>query len=93
MRSWNLLPAGHPSPPAADPVEVIRARAELVLADAAAAGVVLTIEQRPLHPLAMGHYETVVAVRTARTPAVQMVTEPPHCVGFSKPFPGGRWTS
>lgn len=29
-------------------------------------GLVLTIEQRPLLPLAMGHYETVVEVRAAR---------------------------
>lgn len=30
-------------------------------------GVVLTVEQRPLQPLAMGNYETVVSVREART--------------------------
>lgn len=29
-------------------------------------GLVLTIEQRPLQPLAMGNYETVVDVRPAR---------------------------
>jgi hypothetical protein len=30
-------------------------------------GVVLTIEQVQLHPLAMGHYETTVGVRPARS--------------------------
>lgn len=30
-------------------------------------GYIITVEQRPLHPLAMGHYETVVDVRPART--------------------------
>jgi hypothetical protein len=68
MPSWPL-PSDHPSPPAADPVEVIRAKAELLLEDAAAAGVVLTIEQRALRPLAMGHYETVVSMRPARKQA------------------------
>jgi hypothetical protein len=29
-------------------------------------GLVLTVEQRPLLPLAMGNYETVVSVREAR---------------------------
>lgn len=33
------------------------------------AGLVLTIEQRPLKPLAMGHHETVVEVREARVMA------------------------
>jgi hypothetical protein len=32
-------------------------------------GLVLTIEQRPLTPLAMGHYETVVSVREQRARA------------------------
>lgn len=30
------------------------------------AGMVITVEQRPLKPLAMGHYESVVSVRAAR---------------------------
>lgn len=30
-------------------------------------GLVLTIEQRPLQPLAMGNYEAVVSVRPARS--------------------------
>lgn len=29
-------------------------------------GLVLTVEQRPLQPLAMGHYETVFSLRPAR---------------------------
>jgi hypothetical protein len=33
---------------------------------AADMGLVLTIEQRPIQPLAMGNYETVVSVRPAR---------------------------
>ncbi len=32
-----------------------------------ACGFVPTVEQRPLLPLAMGHYETVVSVRAARS--------------------------
>lgn len=35
-------------------------------ADAKRDGLVLTIEQVPLQPLAMGHYETVVSVRPKR---------------------------
>ena len=38
---------------------------ELVQA-AKLAGMVITVEQVPLKPLAMGHYETVVSVRPAR---------------------------
>lgn len=38
---------------------------ELVAA-AERTGLVITIEQRPLQPLAMGHHETVVSVRPAR---------------------------
>lgn len=34
---------------------------------AAKDGLVITIEQRPLKPLAMGNYETVVEVRPARS--------------------------
>jgi hypothetical protein len=43
-----------------------KAKAELLVAEAAAAGVVITIEQRPLKSLAMRNYETVVSVRPAR---------------------------
>ena len=47
--------------------DILRA-AQSLIAHAEAAGVVLTIEQRPLEPLAMGHHETVVLMRTVRTP-------------------------
>ena len=43
-----------------------KARAEQLVAEAQRAGLVITVEQRPLQPLAMGHYETVVSVRPAR---------------------------
>lgn len=45
-----------------------------LVAEAARDGLVLTLEQVPLRPLAMGHYETRVSVRAARgadTPAAQ----------------------
>lgn len=41
-------------------------KAERLVVDAARAGLVVTIEQRPLRPLAMGNHETVVSVRPAR---------------------------
>jgi hypothetical protein len=44
----------------------ITARAQALVQLAERVGKVLTIEQRPLQPLAMGHYETVVSVRQAR---------------------------
>ena len=44
----------------------IQAQAEALVAEAARLGVVLTIEQQPLQPLAMGNYTTVVSVRRAR---------------------------
>jgi len=40
--------------------------AEQLVAKMARDGLVLTIEQRPLQPLSMGNYGTVVAVRPAR---------------------------
>lgn len=46
--------------------EELMARAERLVQFAALEGQVLTIEQVPLQPLAMGHYETVVHVRRAR---------------------------
>lgn len=39
---------------------------ETIVADAKRDSLVLTIEQVPLQPLAMGHYETVVSVRPKR---------------------------
>lgn len=62
--------------------DYIREKAEALVAEAARWGVVLTIEQRPLQPLRMGHYETVVAVRRAldsersKTPNVRSKQEP-----------------
>lgn len=43
--------------------------AKRLLEAAADSGQVVTIEQRPLQPLAMGHFETVVSVRPARPKA------------------------
>lgn len=37
-----------------------------MLAQAAHLGIVLTVEQKPLLPLAMGNYETVVSIRPVR---------------------------
>lgn len=47
----------------------LRAIVEDLVAACDAAGFVLTVEQRPLQPLRMGHYETVVSVRPARAAA------------------------
>lgn len=44
----------------------VQRAAEALIAEAARLGLVVTIEQRPLQPLAMGHYETVVSVRPAK---------------------------
>lgn len=41
----------------------VKATAEMLVAEAERQGLVLTIEQAPLKPLAMGHYKTVVSVR------------------------------
>jgi hypothetical protein len=46
--------------------ETVEAVAQTLVDLAEAADLVLTIEQQPLHPLAMGHYVNVVAVRPAR---------------------------
>lgn len=43
--------------------------ARRLLTIAAREGQVVTIEQHPLQPLAMGHFETVVSVRPARPKA------------------------
>ncbi len=53
--------------------ELIRKRAELVyratelVKEAEYLGVVLTIEQKPVLPLAMGNYETLVSIRPVRS--------------------------
>lgn len=44
----------------------MEAAARDLVAIAAHLGLVLTVEQRPLVPLAMGHHETTVSVRPAR---------------------------
>lgn len=46
--------------------EAIRLKAEALVVEAESCGVVLTIEQTPLTPLAMGFYETAVSVRPSR---------------------------
>ena len=47
-------------------LEAIKNAADHLVALAKSRGVVLTIEQKPLMPPAMGNYETVVSVREAR---------------------------
>lgn len=42
------------------------ASAQHLIAEAARLGMVLTIEQVPLQPLAMGRYDTVASIRLAR---------------------------
>ena len=44
----------------------VQRAAEALIAEAQRLGLVITIEQRPLQPLAMGHHETVAMVRPAR---------------------------
>lgn len=46
--------------------ESLTNRAQQLMQDAADLGFVITIEQRPLQPLAMGNYESVLTVRRAR---------------------------
>lgn len=49
--------------------ESLQAEARSLVERARAAGFVVTIEQQPLQPPAMGNYETVVHVREARKQA------------------------
>jgi len=49
--------------------EALTAAALELVAAAVRLGLVLTVEQQPLVPLAMGHHETVVSVRQARSMA------------------------
>ena len=49
--------------------EAVKRAAEKLINEATRLGLVLTIEQEPLLPLAMGHYATVVSVRPKRDPA------------------------
>lgn len=71
----NFSPIGRASQPMMDAIkdrferdllQEIRVAGEALVQRATAAGVVLTIEQVPLEPLAMRHYETRVIVRKAR---------------------------
>lgn len=52
--------------PAGNPVETVRYVGETLVTIARVMGVVVTLSQRPLLPLAMRNYETVVDVRPAR---------------------------
>jgi hypothetical protein len=49
--------------PTKNDLELVKQDAERVVRLAASLGIVVTIEQKPLQPLAMGNYETVVSVR------------------------------
>jgi hypothetical protein len=49
--------------------EYYRTLTQAIVAQAGAVGIVVTVEQRPLLPLTMGHFETVVDVRRASVPA------------------------
>lgn len=49
--------------------DMLRDAVESIVKDAADEGLVLAVDQRPLQPLAMGNYETVVIVRPARSKA------------------------
>ena len=51
---------------ATDPAGFVSALAYAVLQIAEKHNLVVTIEQQPLRPLAMGHYEAVVSVRPNR---------------------------
>lgn len=49
-----------------DSPQAVEQAARSVVEAATRLGLVLTVEQQPLKPLAMGHYETTVMVRKAR---------------------------
>ena len=70
---WADMPTGpqiigEPPPTAAENLADV---ARQLVAHAASVGLVLTIEQQPLQPLAQGHFETVVSVRAARSHPAQ----------------------
>jgi len=48
------------------PIETVKLMVEQLIQLAAKDGFVVTVELKPLKPLAMGNYETVVDVRPAR---------------------------
>ena len=57
--------------------QVILNRASALVELARDLGIVLTIETKPRQPLAMGHYDMVIAVRPARVMASQRVQHLP----------------
>lgn len=63
---WAEMPNGPCQPGMDTPATNLREVARELVRHAATVGLVLTIEQRPLQPLAQGHYETVVSVREVR---------------------------
>lgn len=63
---WAPMLDGPTEPKLGDVIGHYQRNAEALVAEAKRHGVVITIEQRPLKPLAQGHYETVVSVRAAR---------------------------
>ena len=54
---------------AAPSIDAARAFLEGIVRAAEADGLIITIEQVPLKPLAMGHYTTVVSVQPKRVPS------------------------
>lgn len=62
-------------------MRVLKEEAEDIVASAASHGVVITIAQVPLLPLAMGNYKSVVSVRSVKEEPVVVVEHKPltHC--------------
>lgn len=58
--------AVQPAPRSDEALQLIADGAARLISQANDLGVVLTVEQKPLRPLAMGHYETKFSVRAAR---------------------------
>lgn len=63
---WAPMLDGPSEPKMADVIGHYQRNAEALVAEAHRHGVVITIEQRPLLPLAQGHYESVVSLREVR---------------------------
>lgn len=53
-------------------LEAIQRNAQDLIQNAAAWGFIVTVEQVPLQPLAMGHYTTRISVRAARGDVVYL---------------------
>jgi len=62
---WADMPAGTDPAGRDCSAENVLQVARQLIAHCASAGLVLTVEQRPLTPLAQGNYETVASVRPA----------------------------